>query len=68
MALIALPALVMELGLLGYSLLGGWAKERVKMYRYFLKLVLISKLTGSELIKKISQRPLAELAKDFTGV
>ena len=68
LALIALPALVMELGLLGYSLLGGWAKERVKMYRYFFKASTYQQINRERAyLKKISQRPLAELAKDFTG-
>lgn len=68
LALIALPALVMDIGMIFYAFLGGWIKEELNIYRYFFKSATYDKIAQErERIKKISKRSFADLAHDFVG-
>jgi len=66
--LVALPCVVMDIGMLFYSFLGGWFKEEIKIYGYFLNFKNYDKiLAARESIKKFKTRPFSELAKNFSG-
>lgn len=68
LVLIFLPALMMDLGMLGYSLLGGWFKEELKIYAYFFRAQNYVKLIQErKKIKALSVRPFRSLASDFSG-
>lgn len=68
LVLIFLPALVMDLGMLGYSIFSGWFKEEFKIYAYFFRTENYVKIFQErKKIKALSVRPFRELARDFSG-
>lgn len=68
LALIALPALVMDIGMIFYSFLGGWIREEWKIYLYFFKSETYDKIAQERgRLKKISRRSFSDLARDFVG-
>ena len=68
LALIALPALLMDLGMLFYSALGGWFKAELKIYGYFCHFKNYDKiLVERKKIRQLSAAPFSDLARDFAG-
>lgn len=68
LALIALPLLFMDLGMLLYSVINGWFKAELKIYGYFCGLKnYASILEERQKIKGLSQIPFSRLARDFSG-
>ena len=68
LALIALPALVMDIGMVLYAFLGGWIKEELKIYQYFFKSATYDKIAQErERVKKISKISFNYLAHNFVG-
>jgi len=66
--LVALPGVIMDLGMLVYSMFGGWFKTEMKIYGYFFRLSTYAKIHQER--KKISQLrkvPLRLLARGFVG-
>lgn len=67
-ALLFVPLLLMDIGMIFYSLLGGWFKDLAKVYRYYLKAEtyrLISQERKN--IKSFQTIPFKEVSKDFVG-
>ena len=60
--------LIMDFGMIFYSMLGGWFKEGLKVYRYFFRFSTYQKIrqTRREL-KEIRVVSFASIAKDFSG-
>lgn len=68
LVLIALPALVMDIGMVFYAFLGGWIKEELKIYQYFFKSATYDKIAQErERVKKISKTSFNSLAHNFVG-
>lgn len=66
--LIALPGLAMDLGMLAYSALGGWFREEMKIYGYFLKPKNYHLINAErKKMKKFQQVPFRRLARGFSG-
>ncbi len=66
--LIFLPLFAFDVAFLFYSFLGGWFKEEMKIYKYFLKTDNYNKIfTARDKVKKISRVPFKDLARDFSG-
>ena len=66
LALIFLPLLFMDIVMLFYSLLGGYFKELIKVYGYFLKRENIDKIIRSrEEVKAFSKLKFSDIAKNF---
>ncbi|MFA5130934.1 MAG: glycosyltransferase family 2 protein [Patescibacteria group bacterium] len=66
--LIGLPGVIMDIGMLFFSLLKGWFKEELKIYHYFLQFKNYDKIQAErQKIKAFQKRPFSELAKDFSG-
>jgi len=66
--LVALPGVIMDLGMLAYSMFGGWFKTEMKIYSYFFRPSTYAKIHQER--KKISQLrkvPLRLLARGFVG-
>lgn len=62
------PILVMDLGMLFYSLFQGWFKEELKIYAYFLRPRSWRLIRRSrQELKKLSVWPFSRLAQDFSG-
>lgn len=68
LVLILIPALVMDLGILAYSIVNGWFKEEIKIYQYFFSFQNYEKLfTERKKIKSFKKIKFSELAKNFSG-
>jgi len=68
LAVISLPLLVMDIGMLFYSIINGWFQEEVKIYTYFFSTGNYDKiLKEREKIKKLSRVSFLTLAKNFSG-
>lgn len=68
LALVLLPALVMDLGILAYSVVKGWFKEEIKIYQYFFSLKNYDKIFAErEKIKKYKSIKFSQVAKNFSG-
>ena len=66
--LIALPALIMDLGILFFSFLNGWFKTEMKIYGYFCRGRNYAKIYAARRrIKKLSVVPFSKIARDFSG-
>lgn len=66
--LVGLPGMIMDLGMLGYSMFGGWFKTEMRIYGYFCLPGTYAKIHRER--KKISDLrtvPLRRLARDFVG-
>lgn len=68
MFLIALPLIVMDLGMIFYSLIGGWFKDEMKIYGYFFRfksyLAVEREKTKIESFKTVS---FLKIAENFAG-
>jgi len=68
LALIVIPCLIMDLGMLVYSLLSGWFKEEMKIYQYFFIFNNYDKIrVEREKIRFFKKIPFSNLAKNFSG-
>jgi len=68
LALITPPLLLMDLGMLLYSVINGWFKAEVKIYGYFCRLKnYASILENRRKMQELSRIPFARLARDFSG-
>jgi len=68
LALIALPLLLMDLGMLLYSVINGWFKAELKIYGYFCWWKnYVSILETRRKIQGLSRIPFSRLARDFSG-
>jgi len=66
--LIALPWIVMDLGMIFYSLIGGWFKEEMKIYGYFFHFKNYVKIEEEKVkIESFSSVPFSKIAKNFVG-
>lgn len=67
--LLVLPALIiMDIGILFYSVVNNWFKTKIKVYCYFLHLSSWKKIIiKRNEIKKIRKKKDKEIIKDFTG-
>lgn len=66
--LILLPALVMDMGILGYSIIKGWFKEEIKIYQYFFSLKNYDMIFAErEKIKSFKKVRFSAVAKNFSG-
>lgn len=66
--LIALPAFAMDLGMLFYSLFGGWFKAEMKIYGYFFQGRNYVKICEERAkIRKMSTVKFSQIAADFAG-
>ncbi len=66
--LIVLPIIVMDMGMLFYSLLSGWFKEEIKIYQYFFFLESYDKIFKErKKIKAFSTVKFSKIAKNFSG-
>lgn len=68
MFLIALPLIVMDLGMIFYSMIGGWFKEEMKIYGYFFHfknyLAIEREKAKIESFRVVS---FSKIAKNFAG-
>lgn len=68
LALIFIPALAMDLGMLLYSTLNGWLKTELKIYGYFCRFKNYDKiLRERRKIRELSTVSFSRLAHDFAG-
>jgi GT2 family glycosyltransferase len=68
MLLVALPLIVMDLGMIFYSLIGGWFKEEMKIYGYFFHFKNYVKIEEEkDKIEFFSSVPFSKIAKNFVG-
>ncbi len=68
LALIAFPALVMDIGMIFYAFLGGWIKEELKIYQYFFKSATYDKIAEErKRLERISKISFNSLAYNFVG-
>ncbi|MBN2853980.1 glycosyltransferase family 2 protein [Patescibacteria group bacterium] len=66
LALIFLPLLFMDIAMFFYAILGGYFKELLKVYSYFLKRENIDKIIRSRKeVKAFSKLKFADIAKNF---
>jgi GT2 family glycosyltransferase len=66
--LIALPLLLMEIGILFFSILHGWFKSKARVYGYFFKIKNYGKIHKLRRnLKKIRVIPFSNLACNFSG-
>jgi GT2 family glycosyltransferase len=66
--LIALPGVIMDIGMLGFSIINGWFKEEIKIYGYFFNFKNYDKIFEERgRINKFKTQPFSELAKNFVG-
>ena len=66
--LIGLPGMIMDMGMLAYSLVNGWFKEEMNIYKYFLCFKNYHKIfVEKEKINKFSKVSFYKLAKNFSG-
>lgn len=66
--LLVVPNLIMNLGMLAYSLLNGWFMTELKIYRYFWRFSTYRKICqerGS--LKNIKKVSFGSVARDFSG-
>ena len=68
LALITIPWIIMDLGMIFYSLCSGWFKEEMKIYGYFCHFKNYDKIeVEREKIRSFSVVPFSSLAKYFAG-
>jgi len=66
--LIALPGLIIDIGLFFFSIIKGWFKEEFKIYSYFCRQVNYNKIIKErQKIKTWQVVPFATIAKEFSG-
>jgi len=66
--MIGLPCLIMDIGLLFFSLLNGWFGTEMKIYGYFLNHKNYVRINEERRkIKEISLVPFSQIAADFAG-
>jgi len=66
--LIALPALVMDLGMFLYSVLSGWFRTELKVYAYFIRPGIYLKIEAEKKkIRSLNAIRFSTLARDFSG-
>lgn len=66
--LVGLPGLIMDLGLLFYSILGGWLKTELRVYSYFGRRSTYVKIYQErKKIKRMTTVPFRYLARNFVG-
>lgn len=66
--LVGLPGLIMDCGLLFYSVLSGWFSEEMKIYRYFCSSQNYVRIRQArENLKRISVVPFSQVSRDFSG-
>ena len=66
--LIALPEIIMDFGLLFYSLAKGWFKTEMKVYFYFSRYSTYAKIDRErQNLKRLAKIRFSELARDFSG-
>ncbi len=66
--LITLPGVIMDIGMMFFSIIKGWFKEELKIYSYFLQTRNYDKIIQERArIKEFKVRPFRSLAKDFSG-
>ncbi len=66
--LIALPGVIMDIGMLFFSALSGWFKEELKVYGYFFHLKNYAKiLKERKKIQSFQTQNFSMIAKDFSG-
>ncbi len=66
--LIALPAVVMDLGMFFYSILNGWFKTEIKVYAYFFNPATYFKIDAQKRkIKQLQAVKFSSLARHFSG-
>ncbi|NLZ74366.1 glycosyltransferase family 2 protein [Candidatus Falkowbacteria bacterium] len=66
--LIILPCIIMDLGMFFYSMIRGWFKEEMKVYRYFLRFKNYSLVEKEKAkIEAFKTVPFSKIAKNFVG-
>ena len=66
--LIGLPGIIMDLGMLGYSLVNGWFKSEIKIYAYFFQEGTYVKMRAERRrIKQFKVVPFSTIAQNFSG-
>ncbi|MFA5023773.1 MAG: glycosyltransferase family 2 protein [Patescibacteria group bacterium] len=66
--LVALPGVIMDIGMLFFSLVNGWFKEERKIYGYFCTFKNYDKIHQErERLKKITIVPFCQIAPSFSG-
>lgn len=66
--LVGLPGMIMDIGLLFYSLLNGWFGTEMKIYGYFSRYSTYVKIGETrQRLKKLAQVRFSALAKGFSG-
>lgn len=66
--LIALPWIIMDLGMIFYSLIGSWFKDEMKIYGYFFHFKNYVKIEEEKArIESFSSVPFRKIAKNFAG-
>jgi len=66
--LVGLPAVIMDLGMLAYSIFNRWFLTELKVYSYFCRPGNYVKIqTARQKIKTLSVVPFSQLARDFSG-
>jgi len=66
--LIALPGVIMDIGMMFFSIIKGWFKEELKIYSYFCQARNYDKIIQErERIKAFKIHSFSSLAKNFSG-
>jgi hypothetical protein len=66
--LIGLPGMVMDIGMFFFSLISGWFKDEMKIYKYFFQTKNYLKIRAEkEKIKTYQKIPFKHLAHNFSG-
>ncbi len=66
--LIGLPGVIMDIGMLFFSLINGWFREELKIYGYFFSFKNYAKIQEARSrISAFQATPFSSLAKDFAG-
>lgn len=66
--LLALPGVLMDIGMLFYSIINGWFKEEIKIYWYFGRPSTYGRMARERRkIKEFSTVSFASLARNFAG-
>jgi len=66
--LIGFPGLIMDIGMLFFSIVRGWFKEEMKIYVYFFHFKNYDKILAErKKIEAFATKPFTRLAKNFSG-
>ncbi len=66
--LIAIPGIIMDIGLFFFSLINGWFSEELRIYNYFLNFRNYDKIQAEKIkIKKFKVISFSQIARHFVG-